>query len=47
MNRLLAELEPLAAFVDKPFGEGTDEDVLDRLRSLGYVGGGEDNDSGQ
>jgi len=35
--RLQSELEELNAFVDGPFGEGTDEDVLDRLRSLGYV----------
>jgi arylsulfatase A-like enzyme len=38
-QRLLTELESFHPFVDQPFGEGTDEEALDRLRSLGYVGG--------
>ena len=36
--RLLAELEQLDPFVDRPFGEGTDKEALEHLRSLGYVG---------
>ncbi|MGD8450517.1 MAG: sulfatase [Phycisphaerae bacterium] len=42
-RRLLTALEALDPFVDKPFGEGIDPQVLDRLRSLGYVG---DDDGG-
>jgi arylsulfatase A-like enzyme len=37
-KRMFTELERFDAFVDRPFGEGTDEEVLERLRSLGYVG---------
>jgi arylsulfatase A-like enzyme len=39
-SRMLTELEKFDAFVDRPFGEGTDEEALERLRSLGYVGDG-------
>lgn len=37
-RRLLAAIEALDPFVDTPFGEGQDEEIRERLRSLGYVG---------
>ena len=38
-RRLREELEALDPFVEGPFGEGVDEEIIERLRSLGYVGG--------
>jgi len=38
VRRLLAAIEAIDPFVDAPFGEGQDEEIRDRLRSLGYVG---------
>lgn len=38
-KRLFAELNDLQPFVDRPFGEGADEDAIERLRSLGYIDG--------
>jgi len=38
-NRLLSELEVLDPFIAGPFGEGGDDGVMDRLKSLGYIGG--------
>ena len=36
---LLSFLRKSGGFVDRPFGQGQDEEALERLRSLGYVGG--------
>ncbi len=38
-RRLLDVLQKSGGFVERPFGEGRDADALERLRSLGYVGG--------
>ncbi len=38
-ERLTRELDRLNGYVEKPFGEALDPKVLERLRSLGYVGG--------
>ncbi|MFH1755189.1 MAG: sulfatase/phosphatase domain-containing protein, partial [Candidatus Latescibacterota bacterium] len=37
-GRLQRELDRFNGYVDKPFGEALDPDVLKRLKSLGYVG---------
>ena len=40
-GRLVARLKQVNGFVDKPFeGEADDREAVERLRSLGYVGGG-------
>jgi arylsulfatase A-like enzyme len=36
---LMRELQRFDGFVEKPFGEARDPEVLRRLRSLGYIGG--------
>jgi hypothetical protein len=35
--RLRAILDESGGFVDQPFGDAFDEDVIERLRALGYV----------
>jgi arylsulfatase A-like enzyme len=37
VKRLKGELDKFNGYVDKPFGEPTDEKVLERLKSLGYM----------
>jgi len=37
VRRLKSELDRFNGYVDKPFGEPTDEKVLERLKSLGYM----------
>jgi arylsulfatase A-like enzyme len=44
VGRLFAALEEMDAWVNEPFGEGDDRDVLDRLEALGYVGGSDDDE---
>lgn len=39
-ERLVAVLQRSGGFVDRPFGEGSDPEALERLRSLGYTAGG-------
>lgn len=38
VKRLLAAMNNMDPFVNQPFGETHDQEVMDRLRSLGYVG---------
>ena len=37
VKRLKRELDRFNGYVDKPFGTPTDEKVLERLKSLGYM----------
>lgn len=43
--RLLAALDAFGGYRDEPFEEGADAEALERLRSLGYVGGAYDSES--
>jgi len=37
VKRLKSELDRFNGYVDKPFGTPTDEKILERLKSLGYM----------